>query len=210
MWVVKLGGSLQNNKVLTQWLDALAEYGLGRVVIVPGGGKFADEVRLAQEHWNFDDEIAHQMAVLAMQQFGLMLSGLDSRLTTVSALDRVRSLIKTSQIPVWLPDSAILDQNGIPASWDITSDSIAAWLAKRLKAEQLILVKSGEIGSGKVLVEDLVGQGIVDKAFGRVIRDVGFTIRLFGADQVDCFVRGLRGEKDGGGLVVRNSNRSRL
>ena len=200
--MVKLGGSLQNNKVLTQWADALGENGCGRIAIVPGGGKFADEVRSAQRRWNFDDEVAHQMAVLAMQQFGLMMSGLDHRLKTAYTLDSVRSVLKNGQIPVWLPELAVLDQNGIYASWDITSDSLAAWLAKCLKAEQLVLVKSAVIESGKVPVEDLVGQGIVDRAFGRFVGEAGFGIRIFGADQVDCFVRKIRGEQDVGGLVV--------
>ena len=64
-------------------------------------------------------------------------------------------------------------------------------------------MKSAEIESGKVSVEDLVGQGIVDRAFGEFIRGAGFRIRIFGADQVACFRRGIMGGEDEGGLVVR-------
>ncbi|OZA05848.1 MAG: uridylate kinase, partial [Methylophilaceae bacterium 17-44-8] len=45
MWVIKLGGSLLGTDELQQWLSCIAEYGDGRVVIVPGGGVFADTVR---------------------------------------------------------------------------------------------------------------------------------------------------------------------
>ena len=46
------------------------------MVIVPGGGAFADQVRLAQQHWQFDDKTAHSMAILAMQQMALLFKGL--------------------------------------------------------------------------------------------------------------------------------------
>jgi len=201
VWVVKLGGSLQKNKVLAKWLDILAERGRGRVVIVPGGGKFADQVRLAQGYWNFDDSVAHQMAVLGMHQFGLMLSGLDSRLKAAYTLDAIRDSLKNCQTPVWLPELTVLEQNRIPASWDITSDSLAAWLATYMKADHLILVKSAEIRSVNS-IEKLVEQEIVDRAFGGFVRNAGFGLRIFSADQVGCFVRELGGEKDIQGRAV--------
>ena len=68
MWIVKLGGSLGRDPVLKEWLDTLVALGSGRVVIVPGGGGFAEEVRDQQELWRFDDLAAHNMAVLAMAQ----------------------------------------------------------------------------------------------------------------------------------------------
>ena len=45
MWVVKIGGSLSHDPALREWLTQLWEVGGGRVVIVPGGGDFADTVR---------------------------------------------------------------------------------------------------------------------------------------------------------------------
>ena len=75
MWVVKLGGSLNSDPVLPQWLELLAELGGGRVIVVCGGGAFADEVRRAQAHWHFDDLPAHNMAVLAMAQTAYLPTG---------------------------------------------------------------------------------------------------------------------------------------
>ena len=66
MWVVKIGGSVCADTLLPQWLDLLVKLGGGRVVVVCGGGSFADEVRRVQAHWAFDDLAAHNMAVLAM------------------------------------------------------------------------------------------------------------------------------------------------
>lgn len=201
MWVVKLGGSLQYSRALEQWLDILIEHGSGRVVIVPGGGKFAKEVRAAQVHWRFEDSVAHQMAVLAMQQYGLMLTGLNHRLCRASTLDAIQAVIESNQIPVWLPNCSLLDQNGIPASWDITSDSLAAWLAKVINAQQLALIKSVKINLGQVSVDYMMKQGIVDQAFCDFIGDTNFTTRIYGADQLSQFLQALTDNYDAGTVV---------
>ncbi|NIR60629.1 MAG: hypothetical protein GWO02_14520, partial [Gammaproteobacteria bacterium] len=97
MWVVKVGGSLARCASLGRWIDVLATEGAGRVVLVPGGGVFADAVREAQARWGFNDVTAHRMAVLAMEQTGLMLAGLRGDLVPAAtpleltdALDRRR------------------------------------------------------------------------------------------------------------------------
>ena len=79
MWVVKLGGSLQSFPGLRDWVRLIAEQGGGRVVLVPGGGQFADAVRAAQRTAGFDDRTAHGMALFAMEQYGLMLAALLAR-----------------------------------------------------------------------------------------------------------------------------------
>lgn len=137
MWVVKLGGSLSASPQLIPWLEALSRT---NAVIVPGGGPFADAVRQAQARWQFDDLTAHHMAILAMQQYGRMLAGLCPQLMTSTSLDCLAK--RKNQAAVWLPRPDDLDAAGIPASWDITSDSLAASLAGRLRAKHVLLVKS--------------------------------------------------------------------
>ncbi|MFN0316892.1 MAG: aspartate kinase, partial [Burkholderiales bacterium] len=66
MWIVKLGGSLSRAGTLAQWLAAIAQVGRGKIIVVPGGGSYADAVRDEQERWRFDDSCAHSMALLAM------------------------------------------------------------------------------------------------------------------------------------------------
>ena len=73
MWVVKIGGSLSRDPLLKRWLSELCDFGGGRVLIVPGGGGFADQVREHQAVWEFDDVAAHNMAVLAMAQHALLM-----------------------------------------------------------------------------------------------------------------------------------------
>ncbi len=164
-WVVKLGGSLAGSPSLRDWLDCLS---LSPSIIVPGGGPFADAVRKAQEQWHFDELTAHHMAILGMRQYGRMLLGLCPKLlaaTTLADFARNQTLAK-----VWMPSPEALDDAGIPASWDITSDSLAAWLAGQIHAEHLLLVKSvAELGASPGSVKalaDAQAAGWVDPAFG--------------------------------------------
>lgn len=160
MWVVKLGGSLADGECLRRWLDALA---VCPVIIVPGGGPFADAVRNAQALWHFDEQTAHDMAILAMRQYGRMMLGLHPGMRATPILDD----LSAPPPCIWLPEPEILNAAGVPASWDITSDSLAAWLAVKLGAPRLLLVKSVQPDSqlSRTDCRDLIEQGLVDPAF---------------------------------------------
>src|SRR4051812_7801139 len=73
MIVLKLGGSLASSGGLTACLAALGRL-RGEIVVVPGGGVFADAVRAAQPRFGFSDRAAHRMAILAMEQYAVMLA----------------------------------------------------------------------------------------------------------------------------------------
>jgi aspartokinase-like uncharacterized kinase len=142
MWVIKLGGSLLGAPELARWLEILVEYSDGKVVIVPGGGLFANSVREAQQISNASDEVAHRLALLAMDQFGILLAGLNSGLVTASSELELAERGWQHRGIVWLPSKMALADSSIPQNWQVTSDSLSAWLANKLGAEQLILVKS--------------------------------------------------------------------
>jgi aspartokinase-like uncharacterized kinase len=134
MWVVKLGGSLDDNPVLQDWLDALAHYGKGRTVIVPGGGMFADAVRNAQRRWHFGDVAAHHMAILAMQQMALMFHALNAELFLADGAAEIEAALRQGKVALWLPDYRYVDSIGIERSWRVTSDSLADGLSCALSA----------------------------------------------------------------------------
>ncbi|MGZ8183516.1 MAG: amino acid kinase family protein [Methylobacter sp.] len=179
--VIKLGGSLSRSDTLVSGLNAVEKNYRGRaVVIVPGGGAFADQVRLAQQHWQFDDNTAHHMALLAMQQMALMFKGLKPGFAFAHTVRAIQDQLDRQKTVIWSPDIIELDNAGIEASWDITSDSLAAWLAKALSATELILVKSAAIDANLSL-QQLAEQGIVDKAFCDFIAKAGFKTQIIDA-----------------------------
>ncbi|HTT09823.1 MAG TPA: aspartate kinase [Burkholderiaceae bacterium] len=189
MWVVKLGGSLSRDPLLKSWLETLVELGSGRVVIVPGGGGFADEVREQQELWRFDDLAAHNMAVLAMAQMALMMKGICPALALATGDADLRRTVQQARVPVWLPFEVLREQRDPLTTWGVTSDSLAAWLANRLNAEELVLVKACAIEPSMDVVQ-FVAAGILDQEFPRFTSEAAYAVTLL--NRVDLpRVRGL-------------------
>jgi 5-(aminomethyl)-3-furanmethanol phosphate kinase len=183
MWIVKLGGSLGRDPILKEWLETLIALGSGRVVIVPGGGGFADEVREQQELWHFDDLAAHNMAVLAMAQMALMMKGICPALALAAGDADLRRAVQQARVPVWLPFEVLREQADTLTHWGVTSDSLAAWLANRLNAEGLMLVKACEIDPSLPAAE-WASAGIVDAEFARFTRDAAYSVTLLNSAEL--------------------------
>lgn len=164
MWVLKLGGSLYSDDVLRDWVAHIAAV-QQPLVIVPGGGPFADQVRTAQVRWGVDDRTAHAMALLAMQQFGLLLCGLHPRLRAGEGSVGVRAVLADGGVPVWMPYREVGDKVDIDADWRVTSDSLALWLVRELDADGIVLVKSAAVPPGPQDASAWQRADLVDGAF---------------------------------------------
>jgi dihydroneopterin aldolase len=175
--VIKIGGSCATSLDLRGWIAALAACA-GRVVVVPGGGPFADAVRAAQPVMGFDDAAAHHMALLGIEQFARALASFDARLSPVETIAAVRRDLRDNKVPVWLPTRITLAAADVPASWDVTSDSLAAWLAGRLGARRLVLMK--QVAPARGLSDRLVTRGIVDRAFPGFLAASGVPALILG------------------------------
>jgi len=178
--VIKLGGSFVGSRHLVGWVDVLANF-RGRAVVVPGGGPFADAVRMTQARIGFEDTVAHHLALLAMEQFGQVLVSLSPRFGVADSGEAIRRILRAGKVPVWSPVREVLRASEILPSWDITSDSLAAWLAGHIGAGRLVLVKHGEPLDGPVRAVDLVTRGVVDRAFPRFLAASGVQASIVGA-----------------------------
>jgi dihydroneopterin aldolase len=167
--VVKLGGSYAFSSDLPGWLEAIAT-SPGDVVLVPGGGPFADAVRAAQPRMGFDNDAAHHMALLGMDQYGRALTALNTSFTLADSIAGIRRALRAGQVPVWSPTRMVLERADIPRSWEVTSDGLAAWLACRIGAQRLLLVKHVDPPSNPIRIDDLVTRGIVDRSFASFLR----------------------------------------
>ncbi|MCW4034872.1 MAG: hypothetical protein NWF03_05860 [Candidatus Bathyarchaeota archaeon] len=138
--VLKVGGSLAEDnktiKALCHQLGLLAK--THEIVVVPGGGKFADTVREFDKNHGLSDVAAHKMAILAMDQYGLFLSDITSNSYVVNDLKQINE--KMGNLPILLPSKLMFQDNTLENSWDITSDSIAAHVAGLLDVQKLVLV----------------------------------------------------------------------
>jgi aspartokinase-like uncharacterized kinase len=136
--VVKVGGGLgrgAGDDALRALCATLGELGRRHpLLVVPGGAWFADAVREADRRFALPASTSHHMAVLGMEQFAWLLSEL------IPGAERsAQPRAGVGRATVLLPGALALDR--LPASWQVTSDSIAAWVAGQAGAGRLVLVK---------------------------------------------------------------------
>jgi aspartokinase-like uncharacterized kinase len=125
-FVVKVGGSLFPE---AERITAVLRESRRPLLVVPGGGPFARMVRGMQ----LPDDPAHWMAILAMDQFGWYLAA--------GGLPVTHALAVPPGVEILLPYRVMRDRDPLPHTWDVTSDTIAAWVASEL-ALDLLLLKS--------------------------------------------------------------------
>lgn len=144
--VLKLGGAmLRRPRALAVTLaavgDALGAEDASHVAVVPGGGPFADAVRRADRAFGLSDGAAHWMAVLAMDQHAHLIAERLTRGRVVDGPAGIDAALAAGAVPVLAPYRWLREDDPLPHSWDVTSDSIAAWVAGALGARRLVLVK---------------------------------------------------------------------
>jgi aspartokinase-like uncharacterized kinase len=194
--VVKVGGSLAEEPeqliALCAKLSALAEkYGL---VVVPGGGRFADVVRDSDERFNLSSGVSHRMAILGMDQFGMLLAQITPNSCATYSLEDARQLAETEAAPIFLPSRLLFKKDPLKNSWDVTSDSIAAYVAGRLQAAKLVLVtdvdgiftEDPKTSEDAVLMERVSPEELL-KMNKRTSVDA-FLAKLLAESPVDCYV----------------------
>jgi aspartokinase-like uncharacterized kinase len=188
--VVKLGGSVIRSPDLSAWLDAITA-SCGPVVIVPGGGALADEVRSCQQQLGFGDAPAHRMALLAMDQLAWAVAGLRPGLQVGTTQDALVDIIDRGHVAVWAPYALVSGRADIEATWRLTSDSLALWLARQLGANRCYLIKSVARRHTHFTAETLARDGIVDEAFPAMLAETGVSAVLLGRGDQNALRNGL-------------------
>ena len=166
--VVKLGGSLLDMPgvwaKLRRWLDALP----GRHFLLIGGGAIADLIRRIDTVHRLGNEEAHWWALRAMGFNARLASRLLPRAKIVAQPSEFDSLWKDRQTPIIEPIAFLIDDilepDPLPYTWDVTSDSITARIARQANASHLYLLKSRSAPHFQTW-EEFAEAGIVDKWF---------------------------------------------
>jgi dihydroneopterin aldolase len=182
--VAKLGGSLADSPQRDLWLAAF-EAARNPLIVVPGGGPFAREVRAAQIRTGFDDVEAHRRALHAMERFGALLADYSSRFVLAASRPDLAATLAGGRVAVWLPSAMALAAPEIPASWDATSDTLAAWLARACGARDLLLVKSCDV-SPPVSLRARAAAKIIDPLFPDFAARSGARVHIAGPAALPC------------------------
>lgn len=157
--ILKPGGSLARDEAHLALFETIAELATARhrLVIVPGGGVFADAVRRECSVSAISSTAAHWMAVLAMDQMAYLFAGQtrsrcggskrsdamrEARFQVARSAAGIARALERNDVPILAPFSWLHAADPLPHSWDVTSDSIAAWVAAQLGAQRLVLLKS--------------------------------------------------------------------
>lgn len=216
MWVIKLGGSVTHHDSLLKWLQIVVRWGDGKVIIVPGGGVYADAVREFQQlrermpDGHLSDRDAHALAIYAMDQMARSLVAMVPELTLVRNALEIAERGWQHRGLVWLPSEMALnpelwDESVLPENWETTSDSLASWLACQLEASHLLLVKSDD----RLLEQrpafslaDLQAQGILDAGLSKILPQATFQSWVMHQSHVDLFEQGLDAQVLSGRLTL--------
>ena len=179
--VVKIGGALAAEP--SHLSRVLAVVGtaatLQRLVLVPGGGPFADAVRDVDRRLQLSDDAAHWMAILAMDQYAhLLASRLDNAVLVECPQDILA--VRRHQIPILAPSRWLRQADPLPHSWDVTSDSIAAWVSREIGATHLLIVKRA----------GAIGPSLVDAHFAKVLPP-DTSCAVISADQIGAIKTAL-------------------
>jgi aspartokinase-like uncharacterized kinase len=192
--VVKVGGSLGRGPGLAALGARLAALGREhRLLLVPGGGAFADLVREHEPRFGLRPSTAHWMAVLAMDQYGYLLGDLVPGCGLVRTLEEAEACAPGAAA-VLLPYELLRREDALPHSWSVTSDSIAAWLTQMVGANLLVLLKDSRgmaslahavsgLPSGELSVAELAAAEGVDGHLAELAGDATFRLWMIDGER---------------------------
>jgi 5-(aminomethyl)-3-furanmethanol phosphate kinase len=191
--IVKVGGSLAETGRLACALATIAGARVP-VVVVPGGGPFADSVRSLQPELHFSDAVAHRLAMLGMHQMAECMVSLQEGFEIAATLDDIAAVLEKGRIPVWAPLHMVAGDATVPADWSATSDSLAARLAELLGGTHLVLLKS--VDAKGASAQELASRGVVDPVFPAIVARGGLSWSIFGPQDEEAFAALLAGPGD--------------
>jgi 5-(aminomethyl)-3-furanmethanol phosphate kinase len=181
--IVKVGGSLFHH--VSDLVPVLKD-SKRPLLLIPGGGPFADMVRRCE----VDDDTAHWMAVSAMEQFGWFIASHGIPVTTMIAIP--------GSATVFLPYRYFTQNDVLPHTWDVTSDTIAAWVAGNLHLDLLLLKSVDGIfinGTLRKHVTAPVKSDVIDPFFIPYVLKNCVKTTIVNGSQPDRVRKFLKGER---------------
>jgi 5-(aminomethyl)-3-furanmethanol phosphate kinase len=174
--VIKLGGSLLDWRELPATLQTwCAQQAPMANVLIVGGGELVEAVRHLDRTHELSQATSHWLAIRTLSVTARLVAGLVEGAVLCERLDQIdlsqREQLQILDVLDFMQCDARSD-DPLPATWEVTSDSIAARVAERLQARDLVLLKSAvpqmEDGEGES-VEDLAAAGYVDGFFPKCL-----------------------------------------
>jgi aspartokinase-like uncharacterized kinase len=158
--VFKIGGRILENSnniksTFSQLIQLYEEKILQKIIIIPGGGSFANFVRSLDEALQIGEDLAHWIAIYSINYNGMMLN---RKYPNLESIEKLKTFQDAKQMfCIFLPYNFLRKDDTLPHNWDVTSDSIALYVANKLKLNQCFLIKNidGIFNIDKELIKSL-------------------------------------------------------
>jgi aspartokinase-like uncharacterized kinase len=142
--IFKIGGTILENPIyfkntFTQLYRLLQENHIKVIIVIPGGGSYANFVREIDKQLNIGDTLAHWIAIYAMNYNGYFIKQQYPSITLTENINELK--IADRRISLFLPFNYLKKYDPLPHSWDVTSDSITLYIAHKLELRECFLIK---------------------------------------------------------------------
>ncbi|WP_297827767.1 delta 1-pyrroline-5-carboxylate synthetase [uncultured Methanobrevibacter sp.] len=133
-WVIKIGGSLFPRKAI-ELANALEGQ---NCLFVIGGGEFANLIRKYDVEIGFSQDVTHETAIDSMDILAKLLNDKLAFTEISYTIEEANRISDSNKIPIMICSEILKENEPFKHSWDVTSDSIAAYIASLLNAKILI------------------------------------------------------------------------
>ena len=181
--VIKLGGSLLTMPNLKQKFQKwCCENPHPLTLIIVGGGPVVDAVRQVHLANPLSEEFAHWVCMDLLQHTARIAHQVLGNVDLLETMADLQQSFSDSNVNSTTPIVAVVQvaicfdrenpNMGLPESWDVTSDSLAAAFSKMVAAEELVVMKSCDAPNDGSDLESLADFGFVDPLFAGLAEDI--------------------------------------
>ncbi len=183
MWIVKIGGSWLKNPKLPILINSLQKFSKQKIVLVVGGGVFAETVRSVYKSIKMNQETGHILAMKATEIFAYYLKAINPN---ISITFKITNFF-VKNLNLWLPTEILSYEEKFEKNWESTSDSIATWLYSNTKSKGVIFIKSlSFLNEEKLKLKDLQKKNIMDLNVKKYITRKK-NLKIVGPEIIDLF-----------------------
>ena len=107
-------------------------------LFVIGGGELANLIRKYDGEIGFSEDVTHETAIDSMDILAKLLNDKLAFTEISYTIEEAKSISDSNKIPIMICSDILHENEPFAHSWDVTSDSIAAYIASLLDAKLLI------------------------------------------------------------------------
>ena len=183
MWVVKIGGSWLKNPKLPSLVNFLQKFANHKIVLVVGGGVFAETVRDVYKSNKMTEVTGHVLAMKATEIFAYYLKSINPDILITY---KITNFIKES-LNLWLPTEKLSFEKKFEKNWESTSDSIATWLYSNTNSKGVVFIKSLSFANEEQQkLRDLQKKNIMDLNVKKYVKRKK-NLKIVGPEIIDLF-----------------------